>query len=184
MGTSVMFVALVFALIWLVMRLLRSNREQIIATAPLVTQQEIGIREPGELVLLFETPRFRSDYRTLEFEIVEQATGQSTPVKYGVLGGQGAIRGVTTMRVPIGRMKVQRAGRYLVRIAGLHQEKDYSSCHLLLSRPYLGRMVLQIVSIVVCAIAMLLSLLLISWQVFPLQQAGQFPTKHDDPRTQ
>lgn len=167
-----MFVALAFALIWLVMRLLRSNREQVVAAGPLVAEQEIAIREPGELVLLFETPRFRSDYRTLEFEIVEQATGQATTMKYGVLGGQGAIRGVTTMRVPIGRMTVQRAGAYTVRVAGLHAEKDYSRSRLLLSRPYLGRMVLQIVGIVLCAIAMLLSLLLISWQVFPLQQNG------------
>lgn len=172
MGMGIIFVTLGFALVSLVVRLLRSNREQIIATAPLVTQQEIAIREPGELVLLFETPRFRSDYRTLEFEIVEQPTGQATTMKYGVLEGQGTIRGVTTIRVPIGRLTVQRAGAYRVRVAGLHAEKDYSSCHLLLSRPYLGRMVRQIVGIVFCAIGMLLSLLLILWQLLPLQQNG------------
>jgi hypothetical protein len=38
------------------------------------------------------------------------------------------------------------------------------------SRPYLGRMVLQIIAIVICAIGMLLSLLLGLWQVLPLQQ--------------
>jgi hypothetical protein len=172
MGLSIVFVTLGFALVSLVMRLLRSNREQIVASGSLVAEQEIAIREPGELVLLLETPRFRSDYRTLEFEIVEQATGQATTMKYGVLGGQGAVYGVRTMRVPIGRTTLQRPGAYLVRVAGLRAEKDYSSCHLLLSRPYLGRMVLQIAGIVVCAIAMLLSLLLILWQVLPLQQNG------------
>lgn len=172
MGAGIVCATLGFALVSLVMRLLRSNREQIVASGPVLAEQEIAIREPGELVLLFETPRFRSDYRTLEFEIIEQATGELTTMKYAVLSGQATIRGVTTMRVPIGRLTVQRAGAYRVRVAGLHAEKDYSGSCLLLSRPYLGRMVLQIVGIVVCAIVMLLSLLLIFWQVLPLQQSG------------
>jgi hypothetical protein len=33
----------------------------------------LEIPEPGEVVLLLETPRFGSEYRNLEFEIVEQA---------------------------------------------------------------------------------------------------------------
>ena len=74
------------------------------------------------------------------------------------------------MRVPLGRVVVQRPGSYLVRIDGLQAESDYSNSRLLLSRPYLGRMVLQIIGIVICAIGFLLSLLLGWWQVLPLQQ--------------
>ena len=40
----------------------------------------------------------------------------------------------------------------------------------MLSRPYLARMILQIIGIVFFAIGMLLSLLLALWQVLPLQQ--------------
>jgi hypothetical protein len=168
--TSVLFVTLGSLLIWIVIRLVRSNRDQVLATGPLVAEQELTIREPGELVLLVETPRFRSDHRNFEFQVVEKATGQATSMKYDFVRAQGAVYGLTTMRVPIGRMTAQRAGDYLVRVAGLLANKDYSSSRILLSRAYLGRMVLQIIGIVVCAVGMLLSLLLALWQVLPLER--------------
>jgi hypothetical protein len=167
---SGMFVALAGVLIWIVVRLLRSNRNQVLATGALVPDQELQIREPGELVLLLETPRFGSEHRNFEFEIIEQATGAAAKMKYDFARAQGATYGVSTMRVPLGRMIAQRAGAYLVRVAGLQSGKDYSRYQLLLSRPYLGRLVLQIIGIVMCGVGMLLSLLLALWQVLPLQQ--------------
>ena len=92
-------------------------------------------------------------------------------MKYDFARAQGAVYGLTTMRVPLGRMTAPRAGTYLVRVSGLQMGKDYSASRILLSRPYLGRMVGQILGIVVCAIGMLLSLLAASWQIFPLQGA-------------
>jgi hypothetical protein len=167
---SLFFLTLGVGLIWFVLRLVRSNRDQILATGALVPEQSLTIREPGEVVLLVEVPRIGSDYRDLEFEVIEQATGLGTKMKYGYARAQGAVYGLTTMRVPLGRMTASRAGTYLVRIAGLQRDKDYSSSRMLLSRPYLGRMVGQIIGIVVCAIGMLLSLLLALWQLFPLQR--------------
>jgi hypothetical protein len=170
------FLTLGCLLIWVVAQLIRKNREQILATAALVAEQELAIREPGELVLLLETPRFGTDYRNFEFDIIENATGQRTHMKYEYLRAQGAVYGMTTMRVPLGRMTAQRAGAYLMRVTGLQAGKDYSACRILLSRPYLGRMVLQIIGIVICGVGMLLSLLLGSWQVLPLQSDVPSPT--------
>jgi len=167
---SFLFLALSCLLTWLAIRFLRSNRDQVLATGRLMPEQELTIREPGELVLLLETPRLDSDYRNFEFEVVERATGEKTKMKYSYARAQGAVYGVTTMRVPLGRMIAQRAGSYLVRVLGLQIDKDYSSSRILFSRPYLGRMVLQILGIVVCAVGMLLSLLAALWQVLPLQR--------------
>jgi len=166
---SAVFVSLGLGLIWCVLRLVRSNRDQVLATGALTPEQNLTIREPGEVLLLVEVPRFGSDFRNLEFELTEQATGQGRKMKYEFVRGQGAVYGLTTMRVPLGRMTAPRAGVYLVRVSGLQTGKDYSGSRVLLSRPYLGRMVGQILGIVVCAIGMLLSLLLALWQVFPLQ---------------
>lgn len=157
-------------LVWVVARLLRSNREQFVAIGPLAAEQEFTIREAAVLVLLVEVPRFGSDFRKFEFEVVEKATGQSTKMSYDFVRAQGAVYGVTTMRVPLGRITVQRPGPYLVRIVGLQPGTDYARSRIMFSRPYLGRMVLQIIGIVLCAIGMLLSLLLGLWQVLPLQQ--------------
>ena len=169
-GASAIFLTLGALLVWVVVRLLRSNRTQLVASGPLLAEQEFAIRDPAELMLLVEVPRFGSNFRELEFEVVEKATGQSQKMRYDFLRAQGAVYGVSTMRVPLGRVVVRRSESYLVRVAGLQPGADYSGSRIMLSRPYLARMVFQIIAIVVCAIGMLLSLLLALWQVLPLQR--------------
>jgi hypothetical protein len=66
-------------------------------------------------------------------------------------------------------MTAQHGGAFLVRVSGLQTGKDYSSSGLVFSRPYLGRMVGQILGTVVCVIGMLLSLLFALWQILPLE---------------
>ena len=164
--------ALIFLclLIRVIAALLRSNRKQLVATGPLIEEQEFKLTEASPLLLMVEVPRFGSAFRHLQFEVVEQASGQLTRLGYDFLRAQGAVYGVTTMRVPIGRLPSVRPGRYLVRVLGLQPETSYSSSRIMLSRPYLGRMVLQIIGIVFCAIGLLLSVLLGLWQVLPLQE--------------
>ncbi len=167
-GASATFLTLGVLLVRVIARLLRSNRAQWVASGPLVAEQEFAIRDSGELLLLIEVPRFGSDFRELEFEVVEKATERATRMRYDFLRAQGAVYGVTTMRVPLGRVALQRPGSYLVRITGLQPGADHSGSRIIFSRPYLARMVLQIIGIVVCAIGMLLGLLLALWQVLPL----------------
>jgi hypothetical protein len=115
LAATAAFLVLSGLLVWVVARFLRSNREQLVASGPLAAAQEFALREPSALVLLVEVPRFGSDFRQLEFEVVEQATGQSTRMRYDFVRAQGAVYGVTTMRVPLGRITVQRPGSYLLR---------------------------------------------------------------------
>ena len=164
------FLVLGSLLIWVVARFLRSNREQLVAVGPLVEEQEFAIGEPAQLLLIIEVPRIGSEFREFVFEVIEKATGQSIRLSYSYVRAQGAVYGVTTMRVPLGRITVQRPGPFLVRVAGLRPGTDYSRSRIMLSRPYLGRMVLQIIGIVICAIGLLVSLLLGLWQVLPMQQ--------------
>lgn len=169
-AASTAFFVFACLLAWVVVRLLRSNRKQLVATGPMISEQEFVLRETGPLLLLVEVPRIGSDFRQLEFELVEKATGQSTRMHYDFLRAQGAVYGLTTMRVPIGRFVVQREGSFLLRIAGLQPGADYSGSKIMFSRPYLSRLILQIIGIVIFALGMLLSLLLALWQILPLQQ--------------
>ena len=168
-AASTAFLTFGCLLVWVVVRLLRSNRKQLAATGSMISEQEFVLRETGQLLLLVEVPRIGSNFRKLEFELLEKATLQSTRMHYDFMRAQGAVYGVTTMRVPIGRFVAQREGSYLMRITGLQSDADYSGSRIMLSRPYLGRMILQILGIVFFAIGMLLSLLLALWQVLPLQ---------------
>ena len=170
LGAGVAGLIFLSLLVRVIAALLRSNRKQIVATGPLIEEQEFELGEASPLLLMVEVPRFGSDFRQLQFEVVEQASGQVTRLSYDFLRAQGAVYGVTTMRVPIGRLPFVQPGRYLVRVLGLQPRTSYSSSRIMLSQPYLGRMVLQIIGIVICAIGLLLSLLLGLWQVLPLQE--------------
>src|SRR5438046_6973018 len=130
---SVTFLTMGGLLIWVIARLLRSNRDQLVASGPFSTEQEFTILDPAELLLLVEVPRFRSKFHPLEFEVIEKATGQSTRMRYDFLRAQGAVYGLTTMRVPLGRFTAQRPGAYLVRITGLLPGTDYSGSRIMLS---------------------------------------------------
>ena len=170
LGVGVAGLIFLSLLVRVIAALLRSNRKQLVATGPLIEEQEFELAEASPLLLMVEVPRFGSAFRQLQFEVVEEGSGQVTRLSYDFLRAQGAVYGVTTMRVPIGRLPFVRPGRYLVRVLGLQRETDASNSRIMLSRPYLGRMVLQIIGIVICGIGLLLSLIFGLWQVLPLQQ--------------
>ena len=131
-ASSTAFFLLGGLLVWVVGRLLRSNREQLLTSGPMTAEQEFALREAATLLLLIEVPRFGSGFRELEFEVVEQASGRPTKLSYDLVRAQGAVYGVTTMRVPLGRVTVERPGSYLVRVGGLHKRAqithDAGSC--------------------------------------------------------
>src|SRR6476646_2242441 len=155
LGAGVAGLIFLSLLVRVIAALLRSNRKQFVATGPLIEEQEFELGEASPLLLMVEVPRFGSAFRQLQFEVVEQASGQVTRLSYDFLRAQGAVYGVTTMRVQIGRLPFVQPGRYLVRVLGLQPRTSYSSSRIMLSRPYLGRTVLQIIGIVICAIGLL-----------------------------
>jgi hypothetical protein len=157
------FVILGILFVWCAVRLVKSNRSDILASASVAREQEINLPLPGVVLLLMEVPRTATDYRGFRIALIEKQTGQAETMKYSYLTAQGAVYGVTTMQVPFGRIMATRAGVYVARIEGLQPGKDYSRYRLLLSRPYLGRMARQIVALVLCGVGMLLSLIWAAW---------------------
>ena len=159
---GVAFLLFGIAVAWLAIRLVQANREDDVATAPLLPQQDIRIALAGELVVMIETPRTATGYRQWRMELVERATGRSQTVAYSPGTAQGAVYGVTTAKVPLGRITA-RPGTYTVRVFGLDTGGDYSRFRILMSRPYLGRMALQIIGLVICGVGLLLSVIWACW---------------------
>lgn len=156
-------------LVWVVTALLRSRRKQFIATGPLVEEQVLEIAEALPLLLMVEVPRFGSNFRDFRFDVIEEATGETTSLSYSFVRAQGTVYRVTTMQLPIGRFEISRPGTYRVRISGLEPTRDYSGSRVMLSRPYLARLVLQIIGIVISAVGLLLSLVLGLLQILPVE---------------
>jgi hypothetical protein len=97
------FVLLGFGLVSCGISLVRSNREDVLASTPLAGEQEVTLASPGEVLVLIEAPRIAADYRDFQIELLEKQTGQVTTMRYSVPTAQGAVYGVTTMQVPFGR---------------------------------------------------------------------------------
>ena len=112
---------------------------------------------------MIETPRTAMDYRAFQIQFTEKQTGRAFTLNYSALTAQGSVYGVTKMQVPFGRMQAI-PGIYMARIAGMQPGKDYSDYRLILSRPYMGRIVLQVLAIVFCGIGMLLSIIFAAWR--------------------
>jgi hypothetical protein len=170
LGASTAFLIFGSLLIRAIARLFRANRAQIVATGPMIAEQRVTLAEPSSLRLLVEVPRFAPWLRHLRFEVTEIATAKTTRLSYNFVRAQGAVYGLTTMRLPLGTVVVEHSGEYIIRVIGLEPGKDYAQSKLMLSRPYLRRMVLQIIAIVFCALGLLGSLLLALWQLFPPQE--------------
>ena len=158
-----LFLLLGTALVWFVIHLVRGNQNSLLAAMALAPEQEVRVEAPGEVVLLMEVPRLATDFRDFQIEVIDRQSGKGTNMKYQYLTAQQTVYGFTTMKVPFGRMTTTQPGAYLVRVSGLQPGKDYSNYHLLLSRPYLGRMAFQIVGIVVSGMGMVLSVIWACW---------------------
>jgi hypothetical protein len=148
---------------WLALRLIRSNRAAVISSLPLLPEQTVAVEAPGELVVSIEVPRMATEFRQWEFEIVEESTRRTHPMKWGGPRSTGAVTGISTVKIPLGRLTLARPDSLTLRVKGLASSENYAAYHLILARPHLARMALQIVGLVVCGVGMLLSLLWGLW---------------------
>src|SRR5688500_882287 len=144
---------------WMALRLVRSNRAAVIATAPLRAEQVVAVAAPGELVVSIEVPRLSTDYRQWEIEIVEAGTRRTHAMKWGGPRSTGNVTGISTIKVPLGRLTLERPESLTVRVKGLASNTNYAQYNIILARPHLARIALQVVGLVFCGVGMLLSLL-------------------------
>lgn len=168
---GIAFLLLAPALVWCAISLVKGNRGDTLASAAFAPLLEVNLPSAGEIVVLVEVPRLVSDFAGFQIELTEKQSGQSAMMKYSYVKAQGAVHGFDAVKVPYGRMTAPRAGVYVVRMTGLDPGKDYSKYRLLLSRPYLGRMALQIFGIVFCAVGMLLCVIWAAWLAGLMKQS-------------
>lgn len=157
------FALLAIALALCTRNLMRDNRADTLTSIPVTSEQEIRLPGQGNVLVLMEVPRTATDFRSFEIQLVEKTTGQAVRLKYAMGIGQEAVYGVTTMKVPFGSIAAPPGSVYSARITGLQAREDYSRYRLMFSRPYLARMALQIIGIVISGVGMLLSIIWGAW---------------------
>jgi len=160
---GMIFVTCMAGLVFCVMKLVAGNRADVLASAPLTGGEvPLAFASDGEVVVMIETPRRAADYRNFEILLVERQTGQITAFKYSYGPAQSTVYGASTAQVPFGRFNA-RGGAYFAHVRGLSPSGDYGRYRLVLSRPYIGRMALQIAGIVLCGVGLLGSLIWSLW---------------------
>jgi len=161
--TILLFFGLAAALVWLITQLIRGNQASTLATLPLAPEGEVRIETTGNFVVLLEVPRTVRDHRDFEIAVTERATENRTILKLNYLGARSKISGVSTVKIPYGTIVARQPGLFQVQVSPVVEKKDYGQYRLVFSRPYLARMVFQIVGIVICGVGMLLSVLGACW---------------------
>jgi hypothetical protein len=159
---GVLFTLLAFGLIWFIMLLVRGNQNSTLKSTTLASQ-EVRLDHVGEIVVLLEVPRISSEFRNFQLHFTNRATGQQIALQYRYLTAQKSVYGMTTMKVPFGRIANGAPADWSVNISGPEPGKDYSNYRLIFSRPYIGRMAGQIIGIVFCGVGMLLCVIWSCW---------------------
>ncbi len=167
---AVLFLGCLAGAIYFAVGLYRTIQTSGLASLPVDRPTEIALPS-SEIVLEVDTPRLSHEYRQFEVQVTEMSTREVTRFAYqpSIVGRESY--GVTTMRVPFGRM-LAREGKYLLRIEHLRTGADYSSTRLILSRPYMGRMAGHIIALVLCAAGTLGSLIWSAWLAGWMKQSG------------
>ena len=167
-GVALASVAFVFFSVgagWIALRLIRSNRAAVISMLPLVPEQSVAVAAPGELVVSVEVPRLTTEYRQWEIEIAERKSQRVHSMKWGGPRATGAVTGLSTIKIPIGRINLLQSDTLTVRVKGLVSPDAGETSQLVFARPHLARMALQIVGLVIGGVGTLLSLLWALWLV-------------------
>ena len=149
----------------------RTATSAAIATLPVDRASQFALDSAGEIVIEVETPRLADEYRAFEIEVVETSSGQVSRFAYRASLVRTESYGVTTMKVPFGRMPA-RAGTYLARVHHIREGADHANTHLVISRPYAGRLAGQIVALVLCSAGALGCLIWAVWLAGWMKQSG------------
>ena len=161
-AAAAVFVVCLIGLVFFVVKLVAGNRGDVLASAPLTTELQLTLESSGQVVVMIEAPRMSSDYRNFEIQLLDRQSGQVATLKHSYATAQSSVYGVTTVQVPFGRIE-GHAGAYRARVFGLTQGSDYSGHQLILSRPYMGRLAIQIVGIVLCGVGALGTVIWVCW---------------------
>lgn len=106
---------------------------EALLTAPVLPDQTLDFPVAGGIALNIEGPRLTTKFRSLEFALIETATGQQAPSRSILFRLQRST--FQRVRLEYRRFSLGRPGRYRLQIAGMRPEVDYSDCRIVFDYP-------------------------------------------------
>lgn len=128
-----------------VRRLITSVTEH---TLPVVAQQTFQMEDVGGKCLHLEGPRFTIRFARLSFALIDGSTNTAVRLKPVLL--RAVIGGFKKVRLLFKTFSIDHAGPYRLEISGLRGETDYGDLRIVITKPYLAKMTLYILGLIVC----------------------------------
>lgn len=106
---------------------------EALLTAPVLPDQTLDFPVAGGIALNLEGPQLTTKFRSLEFALIETATGRQAPSRSILF----RLKQSTFQRVrqEYRRFSLPRSGRYRLQIAGIRPAVDYSDCRIVFDYP-------------------------------------------------
>jgi hypothetical protein len=128
-----------------IMRLLAVVRASVIARVPAVPEQDVDLKEAGQIVLCIETTHFGSAFAGVDFALRDSA-GRDVPSAPIVFRTK--VSGFARVRLSVRAFEIVRPGRYRLVASGIPPGRDMSESALVFTRPFAAAMVFWILAIV------------------------------------
>jgi hypothetical protein len=135
-----------------ILRLVAIVRKSVLARLPTVTEQDVTIAEAGAVVLCIEAPHFGTQFAGVDFAMRDGIGREvpSAPILF-----RAKVSGFSRVRLTLRSFDIPRAGRYRLIASGIAHGRDMSETAIVLTRPFVGAMVLAILGVVLGGIALI-----------------------------
>ena len=157
-------------ILWrLIARLRRVLRESVELVLPLALRQRVEFVMPGEKCLHIEGPLFTTAFAGLSFLLHDSATGLPIPLRRVLL--RSSVRGLRRARLLLYRCNIDHAGNHDLTTTGMREDRNYSDCRIIFTRPDVARMAIVVMGLVLAGLLLIFSLvfglLAYAWQIQP-----------------
>lgn len=143
-----LFVALAaagFVLLFVVIfSLIKTLERSILLTVPLAAESALQFDFAGKVDLFLKAPMFSIGLGFFKYEIINRKTEQPIRTRRGFpMQASTSDMARILQRVVF----VPEPGEYLLRVARLNSQRDYSKCSIVFARPYTARIMLHVAAL-------------------------------------
>jgi hypothetical protein len=136
--------------------LLRTVRGSVIASVPIRAEQQFTINSSGAFALNIESPVLTTRPATLRFALSSAAS--NSPIALLPIAFRTDVSSMSRSRIELYSFTIPSPGAYALRVDGIDPSTDYSRHAILITRQYLGALVLHVLALVALGIALIGSL--------------------------
>ena len=126
---------------WSIRRLVAVVRSSILVRVPVLAEQDVTLAQAGTVVLCIEAPHFGTQFAGVDFAMRDSA-GRDVPSAPIVFRAK--VSGFSRVRLSVRSFDIARPGRYRLVANGIAPGRDMSEAAVVLTRPFVGAMVLWI----------------------------------------